>query len=68
MTDCISPLDFGFLSGKAIVGGFDGGDISSDGGLLLLAEVDKALMRKFDQTQTRPGEIPSMNIKTNWGV
>lgn len=43
MTDCISHLGFGFLSGKAIVGGFDGGDISSDGGLMLLAAVDQAL-------------------------
>jgi hypothetical protein len=43
MTDCISQLDFGILSGKAVVGAFDGGDISSDGGLLLLAKVDQAL-------------------------
>jgi hypothetical protein len=43
MTECISQLGFGFLSGKAIVGAFDGGDISSDGGLMLLAEIDQAL-------------------------
>jgi hypothetical protein len=43
MTDCISHLDFGFLPGKAVVGAFDGGDISSDGGLMLLAAVDQAL-------------------------
>jgi hypothetical protein len=43
MTQCNSQLHFGFLSGKAVVGGFDGGDISSDGGLLLIAEVDRAL-------------------------
>ena len=43
MTDCISQLDFGFLSGKPVVGAFDGGDISSDGGLLLLAAADQAL-------------------------
>ena len=43
MTDCISQLDFGFLSRKAVLGGFDGGDISSDGGLLLVAEVDRVL-------------------------
>jgi hypothetical protein len=36
-------LDFGFLSRQAIVGNFDGGDISSDGGLMLLAQVDQAL-------------------------
>ena len=43
MTDCISQLDFGYLSHKAVVGAFDGGDISSDGGLMLLAAVDQAL-------------------------
>ena len=43
MTDCISHLDFGFLSRKALIGNFDGGDISSDGGVMLLAEVDQAL-------------------------
>ena len=43
MTDCISHLDFGYLSRQALVGNFDGGDISSDGGLMLLAEVDQAL-------------------------
>ena len=43
MTCCISHLDFGFLSRQALVGNFDGGDISSDGGLMLLAEVDRAL-------------------------
>ena len=43
MAQCISQLDFGFLSHKPVVGAFDGGDISSDGGLMLLAEVDKAL-------------------------
>jgi hypothetical protein len=36
-------LDFGFLSRQALVGNFDGGDISSDGGLMLLAQVDQAL-------------------------
>ena len=43
MTQCNSQLDVGFLSGKAAVGGFDGGDISSDGGLVLIAEVDRLL-------------------------
>jgi hypothetical protein len=36
-------LDFGFLSRKALIGNFDGGDISSDGGVMLLAEADIAL-------------------------
>lgn len=43
MTQCISQLNFGFLSRQAIVGAFDGGNLSSDGGLMLLAEVDRAL-------------------------
>jgi len=43
MTDCVSTLDLGILSRKAVVGGFDGGDISSDGGLMLVAEVDRVL-------------------------
>jgi hypothetical protein len=40
MTQC-SPLNFGFLGRKQVVGRFDGGQISSDGGLLWLAEVDR---------------------------
>ena len=43
MTECISPLHFGILSRKRVVGAFDGGDISSDGGLMLLAQADQAL-------------------------
>lgn len=38
MTQCSSQLGFGVLAGKGITGGFDGGDISSDGGLMLVAE------------------------------
>jgi hypothetical protein len=43
MTQCNSQLSFGLLHGKQIVGAFDGGDISSDGGLMLVAEADEAL-------------------------
>ena len=43
MTQCTSRLSFGFLGGKEVVGGFDGGDISSDGGLMLIVEADRRL-------------------------
>ena len=39
-TEC-SQLGFGFLGRREVVGGFDGGRISSDGGLMLVAEVDR---------------------------
>jgi hypothetical protein len=41
MTQCNSQLRFGFLQNKQIIGAFDGGQISSDGGLLLVAEADR---------------------------
>jgi len=42
MTD-FTPKTFNFapLNGKKVVGSFAGGSITSDGGLLLLREVDK---------------------------
>lgn len=40
MTEC-SQLSFGFLGRREVVGRFDGGWVSSDGGLLLLREVDR---------------------------
>jgi len=43
MTQCNSQLSFGFLGRKQISGAFDGGEISSDGGLMLVAQADKAL-------------------------
>ncbi len=36
-------LDFGSVEGRAIVAGFDGGTITSDGGALLLAKTNKAI-------------------------
>jgi hypothetical protein len=36
-------LDFGFLQGKEICARFDGGELSSDGGVMLLAEADRRL-------------------------
>jgi len=41
MTPCASQLRFGFLGGREVVGRFDGGRLSSDGGLALLAQVGR---------------------------
>lgn len=43
MTQCIEQLRLGILHRKQLTGTFDGGDISSDGGLLLLAQADQRL-------------------------
>jgi hypothetical protein len=45
-TKCIStepesPLQFGRLEGRKMVAEFNGGHISSDGGLLLIRQVDQ---------------------------
>ena len=49
-TECRQDsFDFGTVRGRAVVGGFDGGVISSDAGALLLGSADKAigLIRRF---------------------
>ena len=43
MTQCVEQLHLGILHGKRVTGGFDGGDISSDGGLMLVAAADARL-------------------------
>jgi len=43
MTQCVEQLHLGVLHGKRVTGGFDGGDISSDGGLVLIAAADRRL-------------------------
>lgn len=44
MTDCNGEqLEFSTCKGRKVVADFGGGEVSSDGGLLLLGEVDKAL-------------------------
>ena len=41
-TDCTStPLTFEGLGRRAVVGRFDGGRLTTDGGVLLLREVDR---------------------------
>ena len=52
MTEC-SQLRFGFLGRREVVGRFDGGRVSSDGGLLLLREVD----RRFGITEAIAGRL-----------
>ena len=43
-TDCIpAQLEFQGLTRRTVVASFDGGTVSSDGGVLLLAEVDRRL-------------------------
>ncbi len=49
-TECSQDsFDFGTVAGRAVVGSFDGGAITSDGGALLLGATDKAigLVRRF---------------------
>lgn len=43
MTQCLEQWHLGILHGKRVTGGFDGGDISSDGGLVLIAQADRRL-------------------------
>lgn len=43
MTQCIGQLQVASLHGKQVVGEFSGGEISSDGGLVLLARADERL-------------------------
>ena len=41
MVQSVPRLELGILRGRQVIGGFDGGDISSDGGVLLLAEAER---------------------------
>ena len=38
-----SQLNFGNLEGRKVIANFEGGRITSDGGIVLLAELDKKL-------------------------
>jgi hypothetical protein len=63
MTDCnLNSIHFSPLNSKKIEASFTGGDISSDGGLMLLREVDKklGLTKRFSQAfndQRHPGYV-----------
>ena len=55
MTDCKGrQLEFSTCKGRKIVADFEGGEVSSNGGLLLLREVD----RKLDLTQRVAALLP----------
>ena len=41
MAHSVRRVGLGILGGREVVGGFDGGDISSDGGVMLLAEAER---------------------------
>ena len=43
MTQCIEQLCFGNLHGKQVTAAFDGGNVSTDGGLVLVREADLTL-------------------------
>ena len=43
MTRCNSRIKLGNLHGKQITGGFEGGDISTDGGLIFVQKADRRL-------------------------
>jgi hypothetical protein len=40
MVHSVPRIELGILGGRQVVGGFDGGDISSDGGVILLAKAE----------------------------
>ncbi len=43
MVQTVRGLELGILHGREVVGGFDGGDMSSDGGVMLVAEAERKL-------------------------
>ncbi|MGI5817304.1 MAG: transposase [Armatimonadota bacterium] len=43
MVQTVPRFEPGILSGREIIGSFDGGDISSDGGVILVAEAERKL-------------------------
>lgn len=43
MVHTVRGLELGILSGREVIGSFDGGDISSDGGVMLLAGAERKL-------------------------
>ena len=67
MPNCtVAPLDLGKVGRRVIEAAFDGGDIVSDGGVLLLRQVDqrigltRAIARVFDDRRRRASVAHSM--------
>ena len=47
LTSCIpNQLNFGTLKGRKVIADFTGGIITSDAGIVLMAELDKKLRKK----------------------
>jgi hypothetical protein len=68
-TECIpDSFDFGTVEGRQVVGKFDGGEISSDGGALLLGQASRAtgLVRRLAQcfNDTRAPELIEHTVET----
>ena len=69
-TDCTSPqLEFQGLTRRTVVASFDGGTLSSDGGVLLLSEVDRrlGLLEQFaacfkDHRESSPGRAQRRGV------
>lgn len=66
MTPCISQLTFGFLGRKPVVASFDGGDISSDGGLMLIAEADRRLGLTDQLARVMPDRRDAKRVQQPW--
>ena len=50
-TNCIpNQLNFGSLKGRKVIADFSGGIITSDAGIVLMAELDKKLKRTRRKT------------------
>ncbi|SFV17255.1 transposase, partial [Pseudoduganella namucuonensis] len=67
MPNCtVEPVDLGRVGRRVIEAAFDGGDIVSDGGVLLLRQVDqrigltKSIARVFDDQRRRASVAHSM--------
>jgi len=45
MVHTVRGLELGVLGGREVVGSFDGGDISTDGGVMVVAEAERRLCR-----------------------
>jgi len=65
-TECSQDsFDFGTVEGRAVVGAFDGGEITSDAGALLLGQTDKAIRLVSRLAQCfRDGRDPHATIHT----
>jgi DDE family transposase len=65
-TECSQDsFDFGTVEGRAVVGAFDGGEITSDAGALLLGQTDKAIRLVSRLAQCfRDGRDPDATIHT----